>query len=446
MMFESVLMPVALAVIGPHGRPVSPAAAQVVKDPSGRPRRPCRSQRASLRPAGPRAARRSPGVLDSATRDGWASFRLGAEHRLDGHVDRRSGRIEIAEGDASIPWIPGRGNKLANSDIAAISMARCSPTSRPWRASRAASCRASPACSASSPQDLVLNARPLRPAGRPYLVRRLRRALREVSRSRARASSSASTTATWSSSARRTFLRLGPQAGGKAQARQALHARSGYVGGFSGTDSFVDRRLAPPAAGRPARQPVRPMASTSARAAARPGLAVHLPARRRHRHLAARVDAETGEVLELTDINDYAQVTGGAKVLGDHDQAADRPSPTSRPAASPTRPASTTSPAARSPRRSPASTSGSPTPAARSRSPPTSPATSPSAPPPAPTAPRRASAASATPTPPAPSSTSSTASRKRPAAGCPATPGSTPSSPPTSTSTRPATPTGTARR
>jgi hypothetical protein len=55
--------------------------------------------------------------LEPGTRNGWHEFR-GAHGQWKAQVDRRNGRLEIAEG-AGVPWVPGRGNGLTNDDIAA---------------------------------------------------------------------------------------------------------------------------------------------------------------------------------------------------------------------------------------------------------------------------------------------------------------------------------------
>ena len=54
------------------------------------------------------------GLLTAGVADGWASFRLGARGEWSALVDKRTGRVEIAEG-SGIPWIPGRGNSLRGS-------------------------------------------------------------------------------------------------------------------------------------------------------------------------------------------------------------------------------------------------------------------------------------------------------------------------------------------
>ncbi|HYU32504.1 MAG TPA: hypothetical protein VEW48_10095 [Thermoanaerobaculia bacterium] len=54
----------------------------------------------------------APGVAD-----GWAAFRQAQEGDWQGYVDRRSGFVETAEG-TGVPWIPGPGNSLTLQDVA----------------------------------------------------------------------------------------------------------------------------------------------------------------------------------------------------------------------------------------------------------------------------------------------------------------------------------------
>jgi hypothetical protein len=53
--------------------------------------------------------------LEPGVRNGWHEFR--GNRSWKGQVDRRSGRVDFAEGDG-IPWVPGRGNSLKSEDIA----------------------------------------------------------------------------------------------------------------------------------------------------------------------------------------------------------------------------------------------------------------------------------------------------------------------------------------
>ncbi|HEX7180720.1 MAG TPA: hypothetical protein VF756_02670 [Thermoanaerobaculia bacterium] len=54
--------------------------------------------------------------LAAEARSSWTGFLRQAGGEWKGFADRRSGRLEMAEG-SGIPWIPGRGNRLALADI-----------------------------------------------------------------------------------------------------------------------------------------------------------------------------------------------------------------------------------------------------------------------------------------------------------------------------------------
>ena len=56
-------------------------------------------------------------TLPPGLRNGWAAFRLGANADWRSGVDKRNGQISIAEGGL-VAWVPGRGNSLTNDDIA----------------------------------------------------------------------------------------------------------------------------------------------------------------------------------------------------------------------------------------------------------------------------------------------------------------------------------------
>ncbi len=59
-------------------------------------------------------------TLGPEQEDDWVSFRQAQIARGDwrAYIDRRSGLVEVAEG-AGIPWIPGRGNRLTLADLGA---------------------------------------------------------------------------------------------------------------------------------------------------------------------------------------------------------------------------------------------------------------------------------------------------------------------------------------
>jgi len=60
-------------------------------------------------------------AIASPTQSAWQSFALAAPVEWRASVDKRTGRVAFAEG-GNIAWIPGRGNALTTSDLAAFLM------------------------------------------------------------------------------------------------------------------------------------------------------------------------------------------------------------------------------------------------------------------------------------------------------------------------------------
>src|SRR5882724_193554 len=58
-----------------------------------------------------------PGLIASATQTAWSSFHLNAPTEWRAVVDKRHGQVSFAEG-GNIAWIPGKGNSLTMNDIA----------------------------------------------------------------------------------------------------------------------------------------------------------------------------------------------------------------------------------------------------------------------------------------------------------------------------------------
>jgi len=56
------------------------------------------------------------GLVPAEVSEGWASFQLDAGGTWQAWVDRRTGRLELAEG-SGIPWVPGAGNQLTLGDV-----------------------------------------------------------------------------------------------------------------------------------------------------------------------------------------------------------------------------------------------------------------------------------------------------------------------------------------
>src|SRR5947209_6269 len=60
-----------------------------------------------------------PGLIASATQTAWSSFHLNAPTEWRAVVDKRHGLVSFAEG-GNIAWVPGKGNTLSMSDLAAF--------------------------------------------------------------------------------------------------------------------------------------------------------------------------------------------------------------------------------------------------------------------------------------------------------------------------------------
>jgi len=252
--------------------------------------------------------------LAPATRDGWAAFNA-VYPRWTAVFDRRSGALEMAEGDG-IPLLPGSGNALTSSGIAAhlrgkteVDLAVAESVTRAFLPRVASLLGVDPA-------TLVLNTgRSGQPTANVWFVDF------DVVRSGLPIDGA------------RVVFRIGhgnliqfggenlPSSGATVPAvaltrDQAESLLSAFVGGLSEHDRFLD-------AGSLHLLPVRIDDSRFAEGfesgRGRGLLPVWQLVFRRDKQSEtwrARIDAATGEVLELRDTNEYAQVTGGANSLG----------------------------------------------------------------------------------------------------------------------------------
>jgi len=244
----------------------------------------------------------------------WDTFRV--DHgEWNAVIDKRTGGIEIAEGEG-IAFLPGRGNQLRIADISAhlggkrsVDLATMESITRAFLPRVAGMLGV-------DPKTLQLNAgRSGHPAEhlwfidfdvvRDGMIIDGARVVFRVNNG--------------------NLIQFGTEnlpaqgvAAPKAKLARtdALAALSDYIGGFSAADIFIDggsRRLLT------VRVDDARFAEGYAPGKGR-GLAVawQFIFRRAGDNATwrARVDARTGEVLELRDINDYAQATGGAKFLG----------------------------------------------------------------------------------------------------------------------------------
>jgi hypothetical protein len=253
-------------------------------------------------------------AIGASVRNGWADFRV--QHGdWSAIVDKRTGRIEIAEG-TGIPFVPGRGNKLSKSDIALHLGGKGKPDLAAMDSiTRAFLPRVAPLLGVDA-KSLKLN---LGRSGQPeehiwfmeYDVVRGGMAV-EGARVVFRVNNG-------------NLIQFGvenlPAPGAQAPKAkltrdQALANLADFIGGFRGADLFIDN-------GTLKLLPVRTedvrFADGFAIGNGR-GLATAWTFTFRrdgeHETWRARVDAVTGEVIELIDTNHYAQVTGGAKFLG----------------------------------------------------------------------------------------------------------------------------------
>ena len=238
----------------------------------------------------------------------WDGFRAQVGTGWVAYADRRSGRVEYAEG-GKLAWIPGAGNALsAGLDGAKgeMTLSRLEGIARGFVASWGGLLGVAPA-------DLVLSSgRSGRVASHLWLVDfDVLRGGRPIEGARVFFRVNNGNLIQWGSenlpppNAKAPADRIGRD--------KALAALSAYVGGFSATDSWIDPgslHLLPAAVGDP-----------KSKHAFAPGAGLRLLSawqftfRREGSHgtWRGRVDAETGVLLDFTDQNDYvaAQVRGG---------------------------------------------------------------------------------------------------------------------------------------
>jgi hypothetical protein len=253
-------------------------------------------------------------ITAGAVTSAWDNFRV--EHgEWVASIDKRTGGLEIAEGQG-VPFLPGRGNQLRTADISAhlggkrtVDLATMESITRAFLPRVAGLLGVDPATlklntgRSGHPAehlwfidfDVVRNGLPIDGARVVFRVNN-----GNLIQFGTENLPSPGVTA--------------PQA--KLDRKAALSLLADYIGGFSAADTFVD-------GGSLHLLPVRIENAKFAEGYA-PGKGRGLAAtwqfvfRRAGDNATwrAQIDARSGEVLELRDINDYAQVTGGAKVLG----------------------------------------------------------------------------------------------------------------------------------
>ncbi|HEV7786358.1 MAG TPA: hypothetical protein VGQ28_13520, partial [Thermoanaerobaculia bacterium] len=244
--------------------------------------------------------------------NGWAAFVIGANSSWKATVDHRSGLLAFAEG-GNIAWVPGRGNSLTNANLATVLAGRTKPDMSVLDTVARNYMRNVASLMGVDPTTLVLNSgRSGQPAGHVWFVDYdvvLGGMTVEGARVVFRVNNG-------------NLIQFGTEnipAAGTAvpltnlSQAQALAAASKFIGGFTVADTFRDNgslHLLP--ANIANNGFAEGFKFGQGRGLAKVWQFVF------HRDgvmgtWRARVDAATGEMLELADINEYAaaQVSGG---------------------------------------------------------------------------------------------------------------------------------------
>ncbi|HEX4495353.1 MAG TPA: hypothetical protein VIE43_06780 [Thermoanaerobaculia bacterium] len=251
-------------------------------------------------------------VTDKSLQNGWEAFRIGVGPTAEwqASIDKRTGLVTFAEG-GNVAWIPGRGNSLTVKDVAAFLKARPAVDLDVMDSIARAYMPRVKSLLGVDPSQLVLNrARSGQPASYLWFVDYdvVREGLPvEGARVLFRVNNG-------------NLIQYGtenlPVAGAKVPAtkltrKQALDVVSSYISGFQGGDTFRDSgslHLMP--AGIPNDKFAEGYEIGNGRGLVKTWQFIF------HRDgvmgtWLARVDATSGEMLALTDVNEYAQATGG---------------------------------------------------------------------------------------------------------------------------------------
>jgi trimeric autotransporter adhesin len=251
-------------------------------------------------------------VTDKSLQNGWEAFRIGVGPTAEwqASIDKRTGRVSFASG-GNVAWIPGRGNALTARDLAGFLKAKPAVDLEVMDAIARAYLPRVAGLLGVDPTQLVLNhGRSGQPAGHLWFVDYdvVREGLPvEGARVIFRVNNG-------------NLIQYGsenlPVPGARVPAtkltrKQALAAVSAYISGFQAGDTFRDDgslHLLPAAI--PSDRFAEGYEIGNGRGLVKAWQFVF------HREgvvgtWRARVDATTGEMLELSDINEYAQATGG---------------------------------------------------------------------------------------------------------------------------------------
>ncbi|MFL6291051.1 MAG: hypothetical protein ACJ759_09170 [Thermoanaerobaculia bacterium] len=242
------------------------------------------------------------GVLDAEVANNWASFR-GNSGQWTAMVDARNGRVAIAEGEG-IPFIAGRGNSLS-ARAKAPGLSDMETIARGFLPRVAAMLGV-------NPNSLVLNqGRSGNPADYLWFLDfdMVDKSGAVIEGARVVLRVNHGNLIQFGTENLPARNAVAPQA--KLKREEALAAVAGYIGGFGGADSFLD-------GGSLHLIPVAEIDNNFGEGFAFGKGRGITPTWQFVFHRdgvmgtwRARVDAATGEVLELADINDYAQATGG---------------------------------------------------------------------------------------------------------------------------------------
>jgi hypothetical protein len=253
-------------------------------------------------------------VADKALQNGWEAYKIGvgADAEWNASIDKRTGLVTFAEG-GNVAWVPGHGNRMTTKDLAGFLKAKPQVDLEVMDAIARAYMPRVKSFLGFDPSELVLDhGRSGQPAGHLWFVdyNVVREGMPiEGARVVFRVNNG-------------NLIQYGtenmPAPGAvvpptRLTKRQALDAVAQFIGGFQVGDSFSDNgslHLLP--ASVPSKRFAEGYEFGKGRGIAKVWQIVF------HRDgvmgtWRARVDAATGEVLELTDINEYvsAQVTGG---------------------------------------------------------------------------------------------------------------------------------------
>jgi hypothetical protein len=252
-------------------------------------------------------------IADKSLQNGWEAFRIGAGPAADwnAQIDKRTGLVGFAEG-GNIAWVPGHGNHMTNQDLAGFLKAKPTIDLEVMDAVARDFMPRVKSMMGFDPSQLVINrGRSGQPGGHLWFVDYdlVREGLAvEGARVVFRVNNG-------------NLIQYGtenmPAPGAvvpptRLTKKQAMDAVAKYIGGFQVGDTFRDKgslHLLPSAISA---KTAEGFEFGKGRGIAKVWQVVF------HRDgvmgtWRARVDAATGEVLELSDINDYAaaQATGG---------------------------------------------------------------------------------------------------------------------------------------